>query len=127
MFKKRFEELCAERGLSPSYVCEQIGLSNSAYSKWTNDTKPHSNTLKVAAKYFGVSPDYLLGIDTVKEKIMTVLDDPEIILSADEKWFILQLRKLNKEQKVAVEGFLIEKVNEVEKEKTEITADTSVG
>jgi putative transcriptional regulator len=119
MFKKRFEELCAERGLSPSNVCEQLGLSNSAYSKWSNNTKPRSNTLKLAANFFGVSTDYLLGIDIVKDKILTTLDDPQIILSPDEKWFVLQLRKLSKEQKVAVEGFLIERVNEVEKEKTE--------
>lgn len=119
MFKKRFEELCAERGLSPSCVCEQLGLSNSAYSKWSDNTKPRSNTLKLAAKFFGVSTDYLLGIDIVKDKILTTLDDPQIILSPDEKWFVLQLRKLSKEQKVAVEGFLIERVNEVEKEKTE--------
>lgn len=119
MFKKRFEELCAERGLSPSYVCEQLGLSNSAYSKWSDNTKPRSNTLKLAANFFGVSTDYLLGIDIVKDKILTALDDPQIILSPDEKWFVLQLRKLSKEQKVAVEGFLIERVNEVEKEKTE--------
>lgn len=119
MFKKRFEELCAERGLSPSRVCEQLGLSNSAYSKWDDNTKPRSNTLKLAANFFGVSTDYLLGIDTVKDKILTALDDPQIILSPDEKWFVLQLRKLSKEQKVAVEGFLIERVNEVEKEKTE--------
>lgn len=126
MFKKRFEELCAERGESPSFVCEQLGLSNSAYSKWTDNTKPRKNTLAAAAKYFGVSVDYLRGLDVLKEKVFTTLDDPEIILTADEKWFILQLRKLNKEGRAVVEGCLVDEVRRSQKEKTDSSSE-SVG
>ena len=70
MFKTRFEQLCNERKISPAAVCEAIGLSNSAYSKWTENSLPRNTTLLKIAEYFNVSIAYLKG----------ETDDPDITL-----------------------------------------------
>lgn len=61
MFKKIFTKLCNERGLAPSAVCELVGLSNSAYSKWDETSVPRTATLYRIAEYFNVSVAYLKG------------------------------------------------------------------
>ena len=61
MFKTIFTKLCNERGESPTAVCLKVGLSNSAYTAWKEDSVPRLSTLLRIADYFGVSTDYLLG------------------------------------------------------------------
>lgn len=60
MFKKNFVNLCIKKGISPSQVCKAIGLSNSVYSQWDDNSVPRRTTLKKIADYFGVSPESLL-------------------------------------------------------------------
>ena len=54
MFKKNFEEICIQKGLSPTVVCEKIGLTGSAYSKWTDESMPRKTTLMKLATYLNV-------------------------------------------------------------------------
>lgn len=61
MFKKIFIRLCNERGVAPTTVCRENGLSNAAFSCWTDDSIPRKTTLLKLANYFNVSVDYLLG------------------------------------------------------------------
>lgn len=59
LFKKTFIELCNSISQSPTSVCQALGLSNAAYSKWTDTSIPRETTLKKIADYFGVSVDFL--------------------------------------------------------------------
>ena len=61
MFKEIFIRLCNERGEHPTVVCQKIGVTSSAFSKWTDESVPRKATLMRIADYFGVSVDYLLG------------------------------------------------------------------
>ena len=61
MFKTIFTKLCNEKGESPTSVCLKVGLSNSAYTAWDDQSVPRLATLLKIADYFGVSTDYLLG------------------------------------------------------------------
>lgn len=61
MFKETFIRLCNERGVAPTAVCAEIGLSNATFSCWTETSVPRKATLMKIADYFGVSVDYLLG------------------------------------------------------------------
>lgn len=61
MFKEIFTKLCNERGEAPSAVCEHVGLSNSAYSKWDETSVPRTANLYRIAEYFNVSVAYLKG------------------------------------------------------------------
>jgi repressor LexA len=61
MFKKIFIKLCNARGVAPTAVCNDIGLSAATFSCWTDESVPRKTTLYKLANYFNVSVDYLLG------------------------------------------------------------------
>lgn len=59
------DQLCAEKGISGSKMCDDLGMSRSTL---TELRKGRAKTLKLEkaskiADYFGVSVDYLLGND----------------------------------------------------------------
>ena len=91
MFKENFVRLCAEKGVAPSVVCQQIGLSNAAFSAWDEKSIPRKTTLIKIADYFGVTVDYLLTGEKEKAPQETPEGlDAEIIkvfssLSAEKK------------------------------------------
>lgn len=115
MFYERLKKLCDERGLAlTNVVVNELHMSRGNLSRWKNGNVPKGDTLSALAEYFGVSTDYLLGTDTLKEKSITILDDPELTLTADEKWFILKLRQLDKEGKAVVEGALVSEARRME-------------
>lgn len=60
MFKERFIKLCNKKGEAPTVVCKNIGLSNSVFTGWTDESVPRRATLMRIADYFGVSVDYFL-------------------------------------------------------------------
>ena len=67
MFFKVFEDLCAEKGVTPTRVSAEIGISKGTVSYWRKrykegvDAKPELNTARKIADYFNVSVDVLLG------------------------------------------------------------------
>ena len=60
MFKKNFIRLCNSVGEPPTSVCQKIGLSATAFSKWNDDSIPRKATLQKFADYFGVTLEELL-------------------------------------------------------------------
>ena len=70
-FYERYIKLCAEKGVTPSRVALEIGISKVAVSNWksSRNNPTASNLLKIA-DYFGVSVDYLRG-ETEDKKIPT--------------------------------------------------------
>ena len=82
-FKENFTRLCNQKGESPTTVCKKLGLSNAAYSCWTDESIPRKSTLIKIADYFGVTVDYLLGKET--EKPAGVPDAMWAELCKDEK------------------------------------------
>ena len=77
MFKKIFIDLCNQKGVSPSYVCGQIGISPAAFSQWSDTTVPRHSTVKNVATYFNVSIDYLLGKEKAPAALATDrVEDP---------------------------------------------------
>lgn len=114
MFYDRLKALCLKKGVTLTNLVKSLNMSTGNLSKWKNGNIPKSDTIRALAEYFGVTADYLLGNDIRKEKILTLLDDPDIQLTSEEKWFILKLRKLDKEGRTMVESTLISEVRRVE-------------
>lgn len=118
VFSERLKSLLDEKGTTWAEVSKQLSIGRNQQKYWeTHDSAPDGKTLVKLAEHFGVTSDYLLGIDTMKEKALMVLDDPDLTLTADEKWFILKLRQLDKEGRTVVEGTLVSEVRRVENEK----------
>lgn len=65
MFYDTFVFLCKQKGLSPSKAAIDAQISKSLVTKWkTNGTEvPSPEVLKKLSRFFGVTPDYLLGYD----------------------------------------------------------------
>lgn len=75
MFYKRFIELCNSRGVTPSYVGLQVGVSKAAVSGWKNGSSPRDTQIKKIADYFGVPVSYFSEEAPEEKEIATALND----------------------------------------------------
>ena len=63
-FPERLKKLREEKGLSQSELAKAIDCSQVAISRWERGLQiPNIDTAIIFAKYFGVSTDYLLGLE----------------------------------------------------------------
>ena len=58
-FKSNFEEVCADKGTSPTAVCNAVGITASAYSQWTDRTMPRKTTIIKIANHLNVPTERL--------------------------------------------------------------------
>lgn len=64
VFIERLKELRDERNLSQMQLAIDAGLTQSAIASWeTGSRVPSAQAIIVLAKFFGVSSDYLLGLE----------------------------------------------------------------
>ena len=69
MFYEIYCELCKKHGLTPSGAATKIGFNRASVTMWKNTGKaPKQELLVLIADYFGVTTDYLLGMEEEKEK-----------------------------------------------------------
>lgn len=66
MFYEIVNNLCKERKTTITRMAEDIGLSNAAPTSWRKGSVPKLSTLEKISDYFGVSVDYLRGVDNKK-------------------------------------------------------------
>lgn len=63
-FGERLKELRLEKGLTQKQLANEIGNVQSAIAYWENNKQePTISALKKLCKYFGVSADYLIGLE----------------------------------------------------------------
>lgn len=118
MFYDRLQELCKEHGIAlTTVVVDILGMSRGNLSRWKNGAIPKSDTLSALSEYFKVSTDYLLGTAPIKENDKIESDDTSLILTKDEKWFILKLRELDREGRTVVESTLISEIRRLDSSK----------
>ena len=61
---EKIKELRTDRGLTQTQVAKETGISQNAIAQWENETRtPNINAVIALAKYFGVTTDYLLGLE----------------------------------------------------------------
>lgn len=64
IFAQRLRELRIENGLSMKQLAKALDTTDAAISNWENSiNEPKISYLKSIALYFGVSTDYLLGLE----------------------------------------------------------------
>lgn len=94
MFYEQFLKICSERGVKPTPVLKQIGLSTGNLKKWESGSTVSADTLEKLAVYFGVPVDYFFQSDdsytnidisdnaNVLSKVYYIMkSNPEIICS----------------------------------------------
>ena len=61
-FRTRFKELRLEKGTTQQAIAEMLCMSKMAISHWEKgDSEPSIEQLKILAKFFEVTVDYLIG------------------------------------------------------------------
>ena len=98
MFKDNFIRLCNQKDVAPTAVCIAVGLSDAAFSKWTEESIPRKATLMRIADYFGVSVDYLLGKE--EQTKQNTPDEPK--LTEGEKMLIDLFRRIPEDKQPLV-------------------------
>ena len=64
IFAERLRELRTENGMSMKQLAKALNTTDAAISNWENDiNEPKITYLKVIAIHFGVTTDYLLGLE----------------------------------------------------------------
>lgn len=127
LFSERLEALLKERKVTWKEVSAELHIGRNQKKYWQdNDIVPGLETVLKLATYFGVSPDYLRGTDTMQEQAMNILDNQTLTLSAKEVQLVLKFRRLDDEGRTMVESTLIQELRRIATDKGE--ADTaSVG
>ncbi|MBR1867488.1 MAG: helix-turn-helix transcriptional regulator [Clostridia bacterium] len=68
-FAQVLKDMMNERNVTQFQLAEGIGYSQRAVSKWVNkQAEPTETAIVACAKFFGVSADELLGIDSAREE-----------------------------------------------------------
>ncbi|MCL2846325.1 MAG: helix-turn-helix domain-containing protein [Firmicutes bacterium] len=64
IFSERLKELRAEKGLSMKTLGKAIGASSASVYDWENcNNMPSADAIYKLAKFFGVSADFLIGLE----------------------------------------------------------------
>lgn len=119
MFYNRLKELCDSQGKSLTNVISELGMSSGNLSKWKKGKVPKSDTIHALAEYFGVSSDYLLGIDDVKQRTLAALDAQTLTLTSEEVGIILNYRNLDNEGQIMVKSTIIAETRRMAENKSE--------
>ena len=92
-FKDRISSLRTEKGLSITKFAAIFDKSEAAIRSWeAGRTKPEADTLISLSRYFNVSTDYLLGLDTIRNSYEKSVADGKLIEIG------IYLERLNPEQ-----------------------------
>lgn len=63
-FPEKIKDLREEKGISQEKLADQLGISHGIISFWENGKRePKLSNLILLAQYFGVSIDYLAGLE----------------------------------------------------------------
>lgn len=79
MLSQRIHELRTARGINQVKLGEILGVTKQSVSNWENDNiQPSIEILMKLAEYFGVSTDYLLGLEEKRTLDVTGLSLEEV-------------------------------------------------
>lgn len=96
----RIREVRKAKKLSQTELAEMLHVHQTAVSQWENGkTEPDMDNLCRIADIFGVTVDYLLGVDTQSKTIDEQLSEIDFALSGE-------IRDLNDEEKQDVLDFV---------------------
>ena len=112
---ERLYELMRERGVNAKRVCEELNMSNSAFTDWKKGkAKPGVEALSKLAEYFDVTLDYLvLGKENesnaeppVAERIEYKLPDYSDMIHMIDQDILIKFHRLSSENQGKVMAYI---------------------
>lgn len=102
----RLNELIQEKKVSKRALSREIGVSAMSISDWTNgNVQPNAESIFLLAKYFGVSSDFLLGLeDDFGQRLPTPASSTS--LTTDEEEHLNKYRRLDKNSRQLINQML---------------------
>ncbi len=80
-FVEKLDDLISQKGITRNKLLLELNLGKNSFVNWTNrGTLPNGETILALAEYFGVSSDYLLGIEKSNDKYVSIPKDSLIAL-----------------------------------------------
>lgn len=102
-FSTNLKELRENKGLTQREIAKLLDISQVTYCNWENNkTEPDLNNLIRLCKFFMVSTDYLLGIESEDGRI--IIQEPE--LPIDENKLLSNYRALTDELKALTQEYV---------------------
>lgn len=102
-FSTSLKELRENKGLTQREIASLLDISQVTYCNWENNkTEPDLNNLIRLCKFFMVSTDYLLGIESEDGRI--IIQEPE--LPIDESKLLSNYRALTDELKTITQEYV---------------------
>ncbi len=96
MFNAVLKELRKKNGLTQAQLAKAVDVSPGNVGDWeTGKSKPGYNALIALARIFEVSADYLLELDTIKEKGQ----ETTLSITIEETNLVLGFRELSNDDK----------------------------
>ena len=126
-FYERFEALCKGRGLLPQSkeIIKMTGVSSPSITGWKNGSAPKADVLVRIAAYFGVSTDYLLGVEdqnaVLMQRAFDILDESNA--SEQEKALLAMFRSTSEEGRLRIIQSVMNICDEIEKKPTTSSAE----
>lgn len=94
MINVQLKKLREERGLNQTQLAQRLNVSKQSLSNWENDNiLPSVEAVVSIARFFGVSTDYLLGLDQRRSLDATGLTESQ---AAHIQLLIDDMTQLNK-------------------------------
>lgn len=129
-FYERFEALCKGKGLRPQSdeIIEMTGVSSPSITGWKKGSAPKPEVLVRIAAYFGVSVDYLLGVEDQNAALMRVAIETldEDTLAEQEKTLLAMFRTTSEEGRLRIIQAVMN-IHDEEEKKSATTAEEVVG
>ncbi len=108
MYYENFELLCKEKGVRPSTVSKETGISTATLTSWKQGKyTPKPNKLELIANYFHVPVDYLIAGKNASITIEMARRDLMLTQANDRlKAYFLKLAELPEEKQNHIMGLI---------------------
>jgi transcriptional regulator with XRE-family HTH domain len=105
IFSERLIKLMDKSGITQNDLADTISTSQSAISRWKAGSVPNGELVSRLAKFFGVSTEYLLGLDS-ETMLEGCVRDAE---AAGEDNYGFNLRVAQAQSATAADRYFLEK------------------
>lgn len=122
----RLKALMTERGVTWKQISEELKIGKNQPKYWEEkDTLPDGKTLIKLSQFFGVTVDYLLGVEdqnaVLMQRAFDILDESNA--SEQEKALLAMFRSTSEEGRLRIIQSVMNICDEIEKKPTSATAE----